>query len=413
MNRFPFIVTVIIMFISVSACDLGLLEVDIPGKVDAAVIDDPKFAETMVLGAQRDFNCYYSNYVVGSGTFTDELYASTEFAAENQLDTRNVPGTRFNSYDCEANDAAGIYLPMHRAIFTNTQAVQKLDGFSDAEVPNRIDFIAKASALAGFTMTLQGEGYCRGVVEPEGFALTPIEVLAAAEKQFDRAITAAIDSDSDILNTALLGRARARLGQGNLTGAAIDAKKIPLGFKEYVEYSEAEPNTENQVFVSIIRDQFLSIEPQLRDLQLLDGVSDPRVQFTDVGKSGPDGSTPLWTPNQYSSSSSPILLASWEEAQLIIAEAERGQSAVNRINALRDQHNLPHFNSVDEDEILNQIVEERQRELYLTGHRLGDKIRLNLDWKEGSNHKNTFIYGNQYCFELAHTEITQNPNITK
>lgn len=403
--------TVVFIVFGLSGCDLGLLDVDIPDKVDAGVIEDPGFAETMVLGAQRDFNCYYSNYVRGSASFTDELYASTEFTANNEVDTRNLPATRMNTEDCVGGAQTGFHLPMHRAIFTNDQAVRQLEGFSDSDVPDKANMIAKASSFAGFALTMQGEGYCRGVAEENGPALTPTEVLAEAEKRFDKAINLA--TEDEILNMARVGRARARLGQGKLEAAASDAKNVPKGYIKYVEYSQASPDTENQVYVVISRNQYLSVEPQLRDLQMLNGVSDPRIQLTDLGRSGPDGRTPLWKDDQYSDSGSPILLASWEEAQLIIAEAERGQVAVDRINALRDQHDLPNFNSTDEDEILNQIVEERQRELHLTGHRLGDKIRLNLKWKQGANHKDSFTYGNQYCIPLAQTEINQNPNISE
>lgn len=402
---------VIFSIFGLNGCDTSsLLDVKVTTKVSADVLDDPAFAEIMVLGAQADFECYYSNYVAGSGSFTDELYTSTEFFGYNQFNARQITPAQSNTTDCVDDNAHAIHLPLHRAIFTNDQAVRKIEGFPDSEVSNKNNLIAQASAYAGYALILQGEGYKRGVAQENGPALTPKELLAEAEKRFDKTLN--IATDTDLINMARVGRARARLGQGNLEGAVTDAQKVPKGYVKYATYSQATANRENQVNVDMVRNQYLSIEPALRELQMLDGVRDPRVQFTDLEKIGPDGSTPLWIDNRYTEPGSPILLANWEEAQLIIAEARGGQEAVDRINVLRDQHGLPHFNSTDEDEIRKQVIEERWRELHNTGHRLGDKRRLNLEWQQGTNHKGTLDFGDQYSFPLAQTEISQNDNIS-
>ena len=48
---------------------------------------------------------------------------------------------------------------------------------------------------------------------------------------------------------------------------------------------------------------------------------DPRLNVTDSGLRGHDDQTRFWNQNKYSSAAAPIPMASWFEAQLIIAEA--------------------------------------------------------------------------------------------
>ena len=48
---------------------------------------------------------------------------------------------------------------------------------------------------------------------------------------------------------------------------------------------------------------------------------DPRVEVTDQERGHPNTEIALWFAEKYQSAGSPVQLASWEEAQLIIAEA--------------------------------------------------------------------------------------------
>lgn len=116
-----------------------------------------------------------------------------------------------------------------------------------------------------------------------------------------------------------------------------------------------------------------SVAPAFRDLEW-EGVADPRVPVEDAGELGHDGVTPLWVTTKYPARSSDIPLATWEEAQLIIAEAEGGQRAVDIINDLHDRAGLPGYDPNDdvtpgptEDEILDHVLRERSRELFQEG----------------------------------------------
>jgi len=262
-----------------------------------------------------------------------------------------------------------------------------------------------------------GEGFCRAVLEPLKPALQPPAVLAEAEAWFTKKIEhAELAGDEATRRLALLGRARVRLNRGNGAGAVSDATQIPAGFR--VDASRGTAERQNRIYAETWRTRDMTVHPSFWNLEV-DGVPDPRVVVSDRGHLGVDGVTPSWFPvNKAVAETSPIRMASWEEAQLIIAEVNLGQDAVGRINALRDIHGLPHYipqNVSDGDEILDQILEERRREFFLEGRWLNDMIRHRgrevTAFDEGMNHQNITNYRDLYCIPLPEREIDNNPNV--
>src|SRR5690606_25333052 len=80
-----------------------------------------------------------------------------------------------------------------------------------------------------------GEGFCEMTVPVEegepGPLLTPAQTLEQAEAAFDEAITRAQASgNTDILNMALVGRARVRLDLEDWAGVIEDASLVPPGY---------------------------------------------------------------------------------------------------------------------------------------------------------------------------------------
>jgi starch-binding outer membrane protein, SusD/RagB family len=245
--------------------------------------------------------------------------------------------------------------------------------------------------------------------------------LTEAEARFTRAVDAATAADDDrILNLALVGRARARLGLGNKPGAAADAALIPAGFQVDATYSSAKPQRENLVFTFTTRDLLGTVDVPFRGLEF-EGVPDPRVAVIEAGIPGADEATPMFLPAKYSAFESPIRLARWEEAQLILAEAAVAEpdvaQAVSIINTLHANAGLPPYAGGTADEVMSQIIEERSRELFLEGHRLGDIIRYGLPlfpaagapFPVGASVSG--VYGTQVCFPLPAVERNNNPNI--
>jgi hypothetical protein len=277
-----------------------------------------------------------------------------------------------------------------------------------------MELVATAAAYSGYSHVLLGEAFCTAAIDA-GPELTSAEVLALAEAKFTRAIDAATAvGRTDLLNMALVGRARVRLDLGRGAEAASDAQLVPAGFEKDAASSAASLRSMNRVYQMNVRDFRVSIDEPYRDLTY-QGVPDPRVPVVNTGEAAPDGiNTTVWITTKYPSLDAPTPIARWAEAQLIIAEVMGGQPAVDIINTLHAAAGLPPFSSSDPTEIANQVLEERKRELFLEGQHLFDTIRFNLPLvpppgtpyglKGGS-------YGDTRCLPLPNAERDNNPNL--
>src|SRR5688500_17638455 len=83
-HRMQRIAATMLLAVFGAGCD-GLLKVDLPTSIPEESLGDPRMAVTLALSAQGDFECALANYVGAAAVYTDELVASTEFAADNAL----------------------------------------------------------------------------------------------------------------------------------------------------------------------------------------------------------------------------------------------------------------------------------------------------------------------------------------
>jgi hypothetical protein len=325
-------------------------------------------------------------------------------------------GSAYTATTCDSGGAVGVYVPLSVARWQADNVLGKLENWTDEEVRNRLALIARAAAYSGYSHVLIGEGMCSAAFDL-GPELTSGQIFQRAEERFTRAIEAAEAAGlTNILNLARVGRARARLNLGNVQEAAADALQVPEGFRFDATYSSNSARRENAVSTRNIRIQIVTVDPSYRKLTFK-GVNDPRVELIDAPRPASDGVTDLWYQTKYPDAGSPIPLATWEEAQLIIAEAENAagntMGAVEIINKLHERTGLPVFESSTAEEVLDQIIQERARELFLEGHHLGDVNRYNIPlipapgtpFKDGGG-----VYESQTCFPLPDIERQNNPN---
>ena len=396
---------------ALTGCD-SLLEVELPTRVPASTLDDPSLAGVLVSGAIADFECALANYVPATALLTDELIDATGWIAVTTWDQRRVLPDNANLGTSGCTTLGyGIYTPIQTARFQAEDVYKRITDFPDAEVTNKASLLATAAAYAGYSYVLLGEGFCEIAVDG-GPGLTPAQTLARAEEWFTTALThAQAAGNTNILNTARVGRARVRLDLGRKADAATDAKLVPAGFVLNGSRSAVNDRRWNRTAVDFHRNFFLSVDPGFRGLTV-NGVADPRVPVSDAGRNGHDGQTRVFTQTKYRQDGDPIPIATWAEAQLIIAEAEGGQSAVNAINAVRATWNLPQFSSTDPVAIDAQVREERRRELYLEGHRINDLLRFDLPFPTGNTHKGVAM-GDTQCLPLPDVERLNNPNFRR
>lgn len=392
-------------------CD-QLLEVEAPSDVEAGLLNDPEMMPVLVPGVIADFECALANYTFLAGSVTDEIMNAGVAAVYNNYDRRVIEASETSFATGSCASGTGLYTPLSTARFVADDVYERLSGFTDEQVPGRVSFLATTAAHGGYSLILLGEGFCEAAIN-EGPLLTPAQVLAVAEERFTTAIEHAQAAGNDeILNMAYVGRARARLGLGDEAGAAADARQVPPGFRRAATYSGVNARRENKLYTFIHRDRAASIAPEFWNVEW-EGEPDPRVSVTLTGRMGLDELTPNAVPDAYATVDAPIPIATWEEAQLIIAEAEGGQTAVDIINDLLQRAGLaPTFSSTDPAEIRDAVIEQRRRQLFLQSHRLGDLIRYDLPFPTGVHPYKLSEYGDMTCFPLPDVERLNNPNIS-
>ena len=411
--------TLALLLVAAACRDITSLQQSNPGTLSTGTVFVPANAQLIVNSAQGDFECAYNDYVVGSALFIDELANAISNTANFDLDRRSITaGHPYGTANCAGQQIAGVYTPLAAARASNDTAVVFLQGLTDAQVPTRTKLIGVASTYAGFSLILLGEGSCTVAINL-GPELTPAQIFAEAKKRFDAAVAAATSAgDTPTLNLALLGRARAQLDLGNSTGAATDAALIPAGFIVNIGHDATVLRRQNLVFVHTQQSNFSSVDTSIQNAYATS--KDPRIAVTSTGKTGSDGKTLIVFPSKDATVTTPQALAKYSEAQLIIAEdfTNTGNldGAVAIINKLEAANGQPAFNPspLTKVAVLAQIIEERRRELFLEGHRLGDIRRYKLPPMPiaGAPYVNGGVYAAQSCFPLPDVERINNPSLS-
>jgi hypothetical protein len=146
-------------------------------------------------------------------------------------------------------------------------------------------------------------------------------------------------------------------------------------------------------------------------------LNDPRVPVQNLNRNASNTGVALWLQLKYPQASTPIPIASYDEAQLMVAEAdaENSLTAANArtiIDTYRTRGNQgPYTGGLTPAELRAEIIDQRRRELYLEGQHLGDVIRYDVTLRpaQGTNFPGGGTYENQVCLPLPQTERLNNP----
>ncbi len=428
-----------------AGCD-GLLDVDLPGDMTDTDLLQPDQASLMVDAAIAAFECDFSTYSATITGMEDATWVAggywgsiPNYATERvSLTAAGVSGTIYCSN--RPDFAQNWYMDFQGSHLLARMAYEQLsEAWTEADVPNRERLMATAATYIGLYYVTLGEIFCE-FSPNSGPLLSPREMMAQAEGWFTTALNHvantgdfSIVSTESILQLALLGRARARLNMEDHQGASADAAEIQPGFVAWVTRDSSVRSRWNTVYHGLNQMQWRSFQPALvwshtgevvsagykyltisedGRQTISDGMPDPRVPVEYVGGVGIDPSIDQYNQFKYTGLGADQRLGSWAEAQLILAEIEGGQSAVDRINALRDIHGLPHFSSTDEDEIYSAMIEERRREFFLEGKHFADKLRLGLWFPRGRGENwRGEAFGYALCWLMPISEYENNENI--
>jgi len=405
---------------AVGGCDAlsGLLDVEAPSRVVADDLENPAAAGLLVASVANEFRCMLTHYATASALTGNEWRDASNNSVLNIWDQRvhdtSGYGAQYATTDCGGNQPA-VYQPLSRTRWLADQTLDLLAGWDVADVPDKAAYEVEVAMYAGFTYTIFGEAMC-SVAFDDGPEQMPADVFQLAIERFDQAIAAG--ATGDMLNAALVGKARAQLNLNQKTAAATTARAVAPGFSFSLDYSGAEDVTRNKQWEFNTDDENVTVAEPYRDVSY-GGVSDPRISVVDAGVTNPQTDIAIWTSSKYPDAASPVEVASWEEAQLIIAEAEieagNFAAAVAIFDALHTAVGLPPYSGgLNTVELMDQLVYERAAEMYLEGHHLQDLKRLNIPLFPSPGTDDGFggAYGDQICFDLPATEFQNNTSLT-
>lgn len=420
------------MLAFLAACDVNkALSVQSPSRIPAAPLETPANAALLVNGAISDFECAFGSWVVVGGLIGEELEDYTQTAARWPYDRRDVQPNQ-TLYATSACDGIGIYTPLQTARVSANNVGRLLQGWTDAEITpgsNRQLLIATAQAYEAWSTLFLAEGFCTTVLSTVdgtqfnyGEEISRADALKAAEASFTSAIGTAQSlgaTGASILNMAYVGRARARMDQGDLAGARADAALVPANFVFNATASAISGRRNNRVYnESNALGVASSVGARYRTM------NDPRVPVQNLNRPNAFG-VQAWAQLKYKTSADPIPLATGDEAQLIIAEADIASNPTNTIaiiNTFRAKGNeAPYTGPIDATSLKNEVIDQRRRSLFLTGTHFGDIMRyqLTLTPATGAPFPATTgaTYGSQTCADgkigmpLPDAERLNNPKL--
>ena len=383
-----------------------LLQVELPGDVTEESLDDPALADILVNGVIADFECAYNNYSFGAAVHSDEMWHSSGNLVERNWGQRKVTETDANyvSGSC-GGTGYGMWTNMQKARFQSENVFERLTGWAD--VPEKDKKLATVRTYGAFLYAYFGETFCKANFDG-GAPMEPAAVLALAKEKFESALQLAQSAgDATILNAARVGLARVRLDLGDYAGAKQVAEQVPQGFVFDATRGDDFNYRRNKGYTQWIEGRHHTVAPGYRNLTWK-GVPDPRVKVTDQKRVGFDGVTPFWTPDKWSSRSTPVPIATWKEARLIMAEAaaKNGDdaTAVAIINDFHTRAGLPDYNPATDGAVMDHVVQERSRELFNEGgNRLNDMLRFGLPFFTGTDHIGG-TYGSTTCWPFPLVE---------
>lgn len=419
------------------------LEVTNPGAIEPPDLENQNYIPLMVNGVLGDFQASFAWDALWSGVFTDELRNHHGYFENGEIDRREIN-------EGNGTYALSIYNGLHRTRFLGDSVAGRLKNLLGDSASRNLS-LARVLGMAGYAYVLLGEQYCEIPINLSA-PKTPEEILNTAIERFDEAIAVAtaaraaattpagVAGADSVMNMARVGAARAALFLNNKSVALTYAQAVTPAYVsdtdkgfQYVAYFVDGPSGGedrrygNPFYEFISAGRWFSFTDTP-----FDRLNDPRVPtppdstFTAQGtqqyipRSPTAFSTYDGTVNgALFNFTSRMRVASAIEARYIIAEAEGLTAAnlafINDRRAVGNEELLP--DNTTAADYMAALRNERAREFYLDGHRMGDirryKAHEGIDlWPTGPYFGSaTVTYGEQECFPLTSAEKIGNPNL--
>lgn len=423
-----------------------ILSVDNPDEILAEDLRDPSLVPMLANSAVGEFqNAFDDPWIWRGSFFTDEQITGINWEATARLSQRIV---RFDE-----GDATGMFGSLSRALVMADTATSLLQHFLDS--PQNDARVATTLAFAGYSYVYMAELMCEATIKVSAEIFSSDQVMGMAVPRFQEAIQVAQAANrADLANLARTGLARAHLWLGNSAEAQAAAQPVPADFVYWANYSSNSGRETNTLWTRTtganhslgVHPRFLNggEEAWLRAEPIIAEQTDPRIQHWPEWQTGHNALSPLYQPypgrrfSTYNgltiaagdepgewSQSTDIAIADGIEAAHHFFEAAGPSGShpvhgttLDFVNARRAYGNMDPLVDPTDAELMAELREQRGRDLYLSGLRLGDLRRWKAqgvgDFFPTGPHptEEWGSYGDAECYPLPRTEYEGNPNIS-
>ncbi len=437
--------------LAVGACSFDeVLSVQNPDELpEDALENNPSFLVALVNGVKGDYAAALDDPFIWRGSmFTDETLTGINWEQTARLNERIV------QYD--EGDADLMFTQISRALSQADSVSGRIKNLVDN--PGSEDVLGLTLAYAGYTYIMLADAMCEATVKTGSVVYQPTELYQIAVDRFDEALPIAnAAGDDDLLNFINVGLTRAHLNLGNYSDVIATAPKVDydpnpaLDFRWYAEYKTPEVENALSGFTQG-SNHALSVHPHFlaspenygsTTYDMTPDLTDPRVQHDPQYRLGHNQLTRIYTPFaplMWDNYNGATIATGGEPADLRDPEADGANIAFS--SGLEAQHN--YFEALDAvggndaavldfvnerrafgnqdpvslsgTELTMELRDQRGRDLFLAGYRLGDLrrwLRGGDDMFPSGQHPVTEWgnYGDATCFPLPLSEYEGNPNI--
>ena len=368
-------------------CELDVINPNTPTEEQVLTTSEGLIA--VAIGMQHRMAKSVDDPIIIPGLITRELSANSNSLAndrEFQEGTIIEDNASINKLWSEAYQT----IKSANDILSNIDAVQFSDGMY-----NNLVALAKLAKAIQFTILIQS-----------GFQQIPIETYDIIEPEFversavinhalgllsDAASKATLVSDEfnedvlgdsfDLINTIKAFQARLSLMKGSYKDALAFANSVNYGAVSHLVYDNSYKNPLTDSFntrnmFGVPQNWRENAEPADTRLSLLFA-----TESYDGGVDWPDANAnTLYQLIFWDNETDPYELFRYNEMILIVAEANARNGnlneAITAINVIRNMAGLVDFSNNNESEILEEILNQRQYELFATGVSLEDYRRF-------------------------------------
>jgi len=382
------------------ACS-GALDVPNPQAFGDDALNDPIILKTVTDGAEGALHQAYDDMIIVAELNSDDMESTSTW-----IDWEDISEGRLRHDWPTGGSFSGPQDALLRARFAAQSAAERVDrvlGTAAATSALR----AQVLLMDGLADLLIGMGWCEGPLTANAARSPDTEFFKAAVTKLTAGLTAAqaISSDNAArakwTDVAYAGRARANLLAGNYAAAASDARAVSAGFVYNAVFQELAQHTPGNQFHQnrnrsgglrrMYHTRVHEIDPAGTGEAYMRDWFDPtkddrRMAITRrTGQLGVNNRFPYYGITKYNDRTGPIRLLSKVEMTLIEAEVAMRNNdfagMTTLINSLRARTGVglpaitvPTSLAAAQTALLN----ERQAELFVEGHRQQDMVRFNL-----------------------------------